>query len=475
MSTPILINKAQVLAAIEKVTGTAETLVAANGKTRFTAASAAEYNAPREERDVARATLSPIGTLESTKANNYNIECELNTPDSYRLETSLDATTCSWQSGAISRISFDSTPDLSSVSVGDLIVNRGMTNDVNNGTFIISAVNDGADWIEFINRSKTSATGDEASSPGVSHVLAQQEYGALLHACGTRTQAIVSVAIGDITGGPFVRGETVTQTTSGATGRVLIQTATGTSPLYLVPTNGIPFVTTKTLTGGTSGATATSSAGEVIAGYSVTPISSNLETATITKEEDGFAWKGRGGMGNATIKWESSKKAVISFAMQTARVSNTTGALTASVTQYTDQPPIWQNATLTLDSFAPVVRSAEFDLGNNVVLRENANASGDTGIEAARITGRVPKLKISLEHDLAANYDFYTAFDAGTDIVIKFQTGSASEKTIYFFADQAEISEIPLGENANIRMLELTFTLKTSDTNEYKCWEMALL
>ena len=475
MSTPILINKAQVLAAIEKVTGTAETLVAANGKTRFTAASAAEYNAPREERDVARATLSPIGTLESTKANNYNIECELNTPDSYRLETSLDATTCSWQSGAISRISFDSTPDLSSVSVGDLIVNRGMTNDVNNGTFIISAVNDGADWIEFINRSKTSATGDEASSPGVSHVLAQQEYGALLHACGTRTQAIVSVAIGDITGGPFVRGETVTQTTSGATGRVLIQTATGTSPLYLVPTNGIPFVTTKTLTGGTSGATATSSAGEVIAGYSVTPISSNLETATITKEEDGFAWKGRGGMGNATIKWESSKKAVISFAMQTARVSNTTGALTASVTQYTDQPPIWQNATLTLDSFAPVVRSAEFDLGNNVVLRENANASGDTGIEAARITGRVPKLKISLEHDLAANYDFYTAFDAGTDIVIKFQTGSASEKTVYFFADQAEISEIPLGENANIRMLELTFTLKTSDTNEYKCWEMALL
>ena len=475
MSTPLLINKAQVLAAIETVTGTAETLVAANGKTRFTAASAVEYNAPREDRDVARATLSPIGTLESTKANNYNIESELNTPDSYNLQTSLDATTCSWQSGAVSQIDFASTPDLSTVSVGDLIVNRGMTNEVNSGTFIISAVSDGSDYIQFINRSKTSATGDEASSPGVSHVLAQQEYGALLHACGTRTTAVVSVAIGSITSGPFTRGETVTQTTSGATGRVLIQTATGTSPLYLVPTNGIPFTTTLLLTGGTSGATATTSGNEAIAGYSVTPISSDLETATITKEEDGFAWKGRGGMGNATITWESSKKAMISFAMQTARVSNTTGALTASVTQYTDQPPIWQNATLTLDSFTPVVRSAEFDMGNNVALRENANASGDTGIEAARVTGRLPKLKISLEHDLAANYDFYTKFDAGTDIVIKFQTGSAAQKTVYFFADQAELSEIPLGDNANIRMLELVFNLKTSDTNEYKCWEMALL
>lgn len=315
---------------------------------------------------------------------------------------------------------------------------------------------------------------DESGITAPVHVLAKCEDGALMDACGTKTEAVVSLAIGAVTSGPFLRNETVTQAVSGATGRVLIQTATGTTPIYIVPTNGKPFVTSQVITGGTSGATATSSAGEAIAGSTTTPISTNLETATVRNEEDGYKMESAGTMGNATIEWNSSKAAKVSYSMQGKKGTVGDGALTASVVQYTDQPPIWQNATLTLDSYSPVVAKAVFDMGNNVTPRENANATGTSGIEAFRITGRSPKLTLSAEFMLAATYDIITKMDAGTDVVIKFQTGSVAEKTIYFFADEAEIMSPAKSDNNGIRTVDLEFLLKVQ-SNTGIPWEIARL
>ena len=86
--------------------------------------------------------------------------------DIYILDTSLSSLTVTdivWQSGTTVRISFSGSPDLSSTTVEDYFIISTASNDSNNGRFILSDVNDGSDFIEIENSSRTDATDDETS------------------------------------------------------------------------------------------------------------------------------------------------------------------------------------------------------------------------------------------------------------------------------------------------------------------------
>lgn len=81
----------------------------------------------------------------------------------------------------------------------------------------------------------------------------------MLRGAGFKESRVMSVAIGAITSGPFQGGETITQATSGATGRVVGDVATGASVVPYVPLTGT-MLPGLGITGGTSGATATTGA-----------------------------------------------------------------------------------------------------------------------------------------------------------------------------------------------------------------------
>jgi len=109
-------------------------------------------------------------------------------------------------------------------------------------------------------------------------------------------------------------------------------------------------------------------------------------------------------------------------------------------------------------------------------LRENGNASGDTGIEGARITGRDPMVTLSCEHELAATFDFFGTLDAGTKTALEFRVGSAVTKRFWFFADELEFDALPLGDNEGIRTLELSARCTGDATSSGEDeWEMAFI
>lgn len=92
---------------------------------------------------------------------------------------SLDVNTITWQSGTTVRYVFNGTPDLSVYSTGDFITFKNSGNANNDGTFAITSINNGADWIEILNPLRTSATGDEAAdSPSIGSVTDAQWDGA---------------------------------------------------------------------------------------------------------------------------------------------------------------------------------------------------------------------------------------------------------------------------------------------------------
>ena len=89
-----------------------------------------------------------------------------NSGDVYIMDTTgtaYDINTITWQSGNTIRIAFNGSPDLSAVAADDYFVTSGNANSSNDGTFQISAVNDGSDYIDIINLNRSDATDDEAT------------------------------------------------------------------------------------------------------------------------------------------------------------------------------------------------------------------------------------------------------------------------------------------------------------------------
>ena len=469
----LLTRLKNILWRIEDSCGTAETLAAADGISRLTVDSTAEYNAPREDRDLAQATLSRQGTLESTKAININVNSELNTPDTL-VQTGLEAEVVSainWQSGNLVRYSFSGTPTLSPVSIGDYLFCNSADEAVNNGAFPITAFSDVNDTIDVINRGVEDDTYDETTN-GLCDVLNPIEYAPAIEACSQDINVVRKITIGTLTGN-LARNDTITGGTSSATGRVVVpMTAGAGGTLYYQLLTGI-FQTGEVITGALAGS-ATSSSAPSTAGYSVVPKSSNQEAVTVRLEDDGYQWTARSAMGEMSISFESSKKAMISFALQGPKSSTGDQTLT-TVTRYSEQPPILKNASLLIGSTSPVFGGMTFAQNNEITLRPNANATGDSGFETARITGRRPTLTINMEWLLASEFDIITGYDAGTDYAISFNVGTVAGKSVYFYADEAEISAPPLGDNDGVLSVDLEFLLKGTGNNVDREYEILFL
>lgn len=77
--------------------------------------------------------------------------------------TILDVDTILFQSGNTIRYAFNGSPDLSSIVVNDHLRIRDAGKTSNNGTFIITVVDDGSDFIEVTNPDRSDNTDDEAS------------------------------------------------------------------------------------------------------------------------------------------------------------------------------------------------------------------------------------------------------------------------------------------------------------------------
>jgi hypothetical protein len=447
---PLLQRKQQILGRIESTCGTSETLTADDGKARIIVGAANEYAAPREKRDLARSSLTPIGNLESTKANNISFQSEVNTPDTFSVLAALDVDTIDWQSGNTIRYTFNGTPDLSSIVAGDYLTVNYATNLSNSGTFLIETVNDGSDYVDVINRDRDDATDDEATdSPAVADIQENLDVQWAYNAAGMEVLGASRVGIGAITSGPFVRGETITGA-GGGTGRLIKGEVTGAAYVYFEPTSVLPILTTEVITGGTSGATATTSGAPAVYGYHVKPISDNQEAATVELQQDGYAWSARGAMANLVIEAAANRAGFNNFEFQGPKLTNGDKAMT-SVTRDNEDPPILKNAELTLaGTFTPVFRNFSFDIANTISLRENGNASDGTGFEVARITAREPKVTINLEHELAATFDFFAKLDAGTKTSLSLHLGDTLGKQMFFFADELEFDSLPTEDQDGI-------------------------
>lgn len=117
-------------------------------------------------------------------------------------------------------------------------------------------------------------------------------WGVFLEGCGMKQAPLAEMTPGTITGGPLRHGETITQATSGAKAKVVLDTANGATVLYVADIVGV-FDTTNVCTGAKSAATFTPSAVPVVtrpAAGVLSVISGNkIDRSTGSWVTDGYA------------------------------------------------------------------------------------------------------------------------------------------------------------------------------------------
>lgn len=281
-----------------------------------------------------------------------------------------------------------------------------------------------------------------------------------LRACGMTSKVVQSIAIGAVTGGPFVPGEIVSQAVSLATGIVVKPAYTGDAKLYVVVVTGT-FNGTGLITGGTSAATATASAIPAAAGFAYHPISTGFETAAFKVEEDGKIKNILGAAGTATISCDSASNPKIEFTMMGVMGDYVDGAMTTNVTYYDSTYPIFTSARCVMDrglltEFTPVVRSVSVDMQGESVVRKDANQS--TGLIAGRVTARTPQIMLTAEEMLNADFDVFDAMANSDSVTIGFNFESP-DNSVTVFGTNGQITANPSGEADGIMTGDITFRM----------------
>jgi len=155
----------------------------------------------------------------------------------------------------------------------------------------------------------------------------------------------------------------------------------------------------------------------IVAVTSVTyaPASTALESVTCWIYEDGKQIKVTGCRGNVSFTLEAGGKPMASFTM-TGHVGAQTDVALATPTFDTTLPEPFIGGSFTIDSYAAVISSLNFDLANALAMPASVN--GADGYGEISITGRDINGSFDPLDELVATEDYIGNFTAGTAMAL---------------------------------------------------------
>ena len=158
-----------------------------------------------------------------------------------------------------------------------------------------------------------------------------------------------------------------------------------------------------------------------------TPHSGTISTLTLYFYQDGILYIALGCRGNVSFNVDSAGVGRLNFNFSGMYGSKTDVAVPAATYDNdTLQPPVFRNATATIDRTAAAVSAMSLDSGNSVVFPGDPNQAEGFGVPEItnrNITGSVDPLEV-----LVATRDIMAAFRAGTNQIIHSRWGGTAGK-----------------------------------------------
>lgn len=151
-----------------------------------------------------------------------------------------------------------------------------------------------------------------------------------------------------------------------------------------------------------------------------------------------------GGKGNLKMVFEAGKMAYIDFEFK-GKLAAVTDAAIPGPTWLNTKPPLFVSSGSTIAAYSPIFRKLEFDLGNQIQRRDDAQSTD--GVKGFYIADRAPKVTIDPESvaeatnpvwaDLISSVSRTITVKIGTDTGNKFQGTFIGEPDSVNYADAA--------------------------------------
>ena len=192
----------------------------------------------------------------------------------------------------------------------------------------------------------------------------------------------------------------------------------------------------------------------VVAVTSVTylPASTGINSMTLALYNDGVRYSISGARGNVSLKLEKGKPGMLHFVFTSADFTVTDVALlTTGVTYETTKPQPFLTAALTIDSYAALLGSLEFNINNEVALRDDVNQG--SGHKSAVIIGRRPSLSIDPEMITVATYDFFGKWRSGSEGALTLALTGSAGNICTITSPKVQYTGAKLADKSGIRSL----------------------
>ena len=287
---------------------------------------------------------------------------------------------------------------------------------------------------------------------------AEPEWLKLIKACGWQSTPLQSISIGAVTAGPFKHGETIVGGTSGATGRVVVDTADGITTLYFVEISGT-FQDAETITGSTSGASATASSDPSEVGKELKPITdpSGVPSLTMATYEDGVKKVLKGARGKAKFNFKVGEPVVVEFDFSGAYLNTQDASLLSSIGHESTKPPVFLNAYLWIDNLQAKLSELEIDWANVLGVRDDVNEQA--GIFSYVISDRKPAGALNPEMVSVSSHDFFGKWFNGDEMILNFQVGDVLGNKFWFYAPKVQYSKVADEDREGIATARASFSL----------------
>lgn len=163
-----------------------------------------------------------------------------------------------------------------------------------------------------------------------------------------------------------------------------------------------------------------------------------------------------GAKGNVKGVFEAGRMAYFDFEFRGLYVAAADASLPGTITLLDCKPPLFGSAGATVGSWSPVFKTLNFDLGNAVVRREDAQSTN--GIKGFIVSNRASKVTIDPEAVVEATHPIWGDLETPTSRTITALLGTVSGNKVQLTC-KGESEAVSYGDRNNIRINNITYDL----------------
>lgn len=167
--------------------------------------------------------------------------------------------------------------------------------------------------------------------------------------------------------------------------------------------------------------------------------------------------------GNVKGSFMAGDMASLTFDLKGIYVPAVDAAIPGSPTWLNTKPPIFVSSGSTVDSFTPIFQKLDFDLGNAVVRRDDANSA--YGMAGAVVTARDSKVSIDPESVAEATSPIWGDIENATSRTITCKIGSQTgNKFQGLFVGVSQ--NLAYGERTGIRTTQIDYSIERANPGD---------